>query len=217
MLSQPQLSTSGAESANAHREALFKVLSLLRAARSELHCRYRRFTAIPSSKVFRCTLFSTTAVTSVSLFVAFADAVNSSAKPSWRSRVRAGRLGVWSDCPTSHLDSNLRVVSQARRTVQRAFLLDVAIRQCSVHVSPATPLRMFPSWISVRLGMSTCERLETVVSRQTAEFIERPVCQHRGARLHPSFIHSACCSAKVRRCWSGGVRSLPWVLLHSTA
>ena len=35
--------------ANAHREALLKVLSLVRAARSKLLCRYRRFTATASS------------------------------------------------------------------------------------------------------------------------------------------------------------------------
>ena len=56
-----------------------------------------------------------------------------------RSRVRAftlsmavGRLGARSDCPTSQrLDSGLRVVSQARHRVQRAFLLDVVLRNCS--------------------------------------------------------------------------------------
>ena len=52
------------------------------------------------------------------------------------------------------------------------------------HASRATPLRLSRSCISVSLGISSCEQLETVVSWQTAEFIERPVCQRRGARLY---------------------------------
>ena len=83
-------------------------------------------------------------------------------------------------------------------------------------ISRATPLWLSRSCISVLFGISTCEQLETVVSRQTAEYIERPACQLRGARLHLScFINSGCCPAKVRRCWSDEIRSSPWVLLHS--
>ena len=56
VLVQAASSTSGAEStvdaAHTHREALLKVLSLLRTARSELLCRHRRVTATASSTPF---------------------------------------------------------------------------------------------------------------------------------------------------------------------
>ena len=42
--------------------------------------------------------------------------------------------------------------------------------------------------MSAWLGISSCVQLETVVSWQTAEFVERPVCQRRGSSV-PVVLH----------------------------
>ena len=134
----------------AHREALLKVLSLLRDARSELLCRCCRFPATasstPRSRVCRCALVSTAAVTSVFLFVAVANAFNSSAKPSRRSLVR---LGVRCDCPTSGQRSARRLTSATQGST--SFLLDVVLRQCSC----ALPAAHLPDSVLTRICVSS--------------------------------------------------------------
>ena len=67
----------------------------------------------------------------------------------------------------------------------------------------ATPLWLSRSCNSVRLGISTCEQLETVVPWQTAELIERPVCH--AAVLVCTCRPSSTLAAVLRRSSASGL------------
>ena len=145
-------------------------------------------------------MFSTTAVTSGFLFVAVANAFNSSACQAVDITMGLHRHiclnfhGLELHAPSSraHSCDGQRLSLRSRRCNSgHVRILVLILANGCARVSRATPLWLSRSCISVLFGISTCEQLETVVSWQAAEYIERPVCQNRGARLHLlSFINS---------------------------